>query len=77
MRKRPDLVRVIDTESHQSEDLGTIFQSFREIDSAEPETRSTGLGLSISKKIGNMGRQIRVTSTPVPEAHFASAAEIQ
>jgi len=68
------VVRVIDTGiGIKAEDLGTVFQSFRQIDSGlSRKHEGTGLGLSISKKIVElMGGQIWVTSAPGSGSTFA------
>lgn len=60
------VVRVIDTGiGIKAEDLETIFESFRQIDSGlSRKYDGTGLGLSISKKLVELlGGKIRVTST--------------
>ncbi len=68
------VVRVIDTGiGIKAEDLGAIFQSFRQIDSGlSRKHEGTGLGLSISKKIVElMGGRIWVTSTAGSGSTFA------
>jgi signal transduction histidine kinase len=68
------VVRVIDTGiGIKAEDLGTVFQSFRQIDSGlSRKHEGTGLGLSISKKIVElMGGQIWVTSAPGAGSTFS------
>jgi len=59
------MIRVVDTGiGIKTEDMGTIFKDFRQIDSGlTRKYEGTGLGLSISKRLVElMGGQIRVTS---------------